>query len=67
MTHEQWNRIIELWHLGCSIEEIASQTGLPVGVIGKGLLSATERAARVWANCGVPKGTPVFYPECVKR
>lgn len=67
MNHQQWNRIIELWHAGYSIEQISSQTGMPVRVIGQGLLNATERAARVWSNCGVPKGTPVYYPECVKR
>ena len=33
----------------------------------KALLGATERAVRVWNNCGVPRGTPVRYPECVKR
>jgi hypothetical protein len=67
MKTEQWNQIINLWHSGYTIEQISSQTGVPVRVLGQGLLGAAEREARVWANCGVPKGTPVLYPESVKR
>jgi len=66
MKTEQWNRIIDLWHSGNTIEAISRQTGVPVHVLGQGLLGATERAARVWANCGVPKGTPIHYPQSVK-
>ena len=66
MRTEQWNRIISLWHSGHSIEEISRQTGVPVPVLGQGLLGATERAVRVWSNCGVPKDTPVLYPQSVK-
>jgi hypothetical protein len=67
MKTEQWNQIISLWHSGYSIEEISRKTGVPVARLGQGLLGAAEREARVWANCGVPKGTPVYYPESVKR
>ena len=67
MSTEQWNRIIGLWHSGHSIEEISRQTGVPVSVLGQGLLGAAERAARVYNNCGVPKDTAVLYPHSVKR
>ena len=67
MRTEQWNQIISLWHSGYSIEEISRRTGVPVQSLGQGLLGAAEREARVWQNCGVPKGTPVLYPETVKR
>jgi hypothetical protein len=67
MRTEKWNQIINLWHSGYSIEEISRQTGVPVRTLGQGLLGAAEREARVWANCGVPKGTPVYYPTSVKR
>ena len=67
MRTEQWNQIISLWHSGYSIEEISRRTGVPVQTLGQGLLGAAEREARVWQNCGVPKGTPVLYPEAVKR
>jgi hypothetical protein len=67
MKTEQWNQVISLWHSGYSIEEISRKTGVPVHKLGQGLLGAAEREARVWANCGVPKGTPVYYPESVKR
>lgn len=67
MKHEDWNRVIGLWHSGASIDQISSQTGVPSHVLGKGLLNAAERAARVWNNCGVSKDKPVYYPEVVKR
>ena len=66
MRTEQWNTIINLWHSGHSIEAIAKQTGVPVHTLAQGLLGAQERAVRVWSNCGVPKGTPVYYPQSVK-
>ncbi len=66
MSTEQWNRIINLWHSGHSIDDISRQTGVPVRVLAQGLLGAAERAARVWANCGVPKDTPIYYPHTVK-
>jgi hypothetical protein len=67
MNTAQWNRIIDLWHSGHSIEDISRQTGVPVCKLGTRLLGAAEREVRVWSNCGVPKGTPVYYPEPVKR
>ena len=67
MRTEKWNEIISLWHSGYSIEAISQRTGVPVSTLGQGLLGAAEREARVVANCGVPKGTPVLYPESVKR
>ena len=66
MRADQWNRVINLWHSGQSIDAISKQTGVPVPVLAQGLLGATERAVRVWSNCGVPKGTPVYYPQSVK-
>lgn len=66
MRTDQWNRIISLWHSGHSIEDISRETGVPVKVLAQGLLGAAERAARVWANCGVPRDEPVFYPQTVK-
>jgi hypothetical protein len=66
MKTEQWNRIINLWHSGHSIEDISKQTGVPIAVLGHGLLGAAERAARVWSNCGVPRDQPVYYPHSVK-
>jgi hypothetical protein len=67
MNTRQRNRLIELWHSGKPISEISKQTGMSEREIGHQLLGATERAVRVWSNCGVPRGTPVRYPECVKR
>jgi hypothetical protein len=67
MTTVQWNKILNLWHKGYSVEDISRQTGVPVSKIGPGLLGAAEREVRVWSNCGVPKGTPVYYPAPVKR
>ncbi len=67
MNTKHWNKIIELWHAGKPIDQISKQTGVPQRELAQGLLGATERAARVWNNCGVPRGTPVRYPECVKR
>jgi hypothetical protein len=66
MRTEQWNTIISLWHSGHSIDEISRITGVPVPVLGQGLLGAAERAVRVWSNCGVPKDTPVLLPQSVK-
>jgi len=67
MNTKHWNKIIELWHAGKPIDQISKQTGVPERELAQGLLGATERAVRVWNNCGVPRGTPVRYPECVKR
>ena len=66
MRTEQWNTIIGLGHSGHSIEDISKKTGVPVKVLAQGLLGAAERAARVWTNCGVPRDTPVLYPQSVK-
>lgn len=66
MRPEQWNHIIDLWNSGNSIDDISQQTGIPARQLAQGLLGAQERQVRVWTNCGVPRGTPVRYPEAVK-
>ena len=52
MTHDKWNQIIDLWNSGKSLREISQRTGVPERDLGKGLLSAVERAVRVRANVG---------------
>jgi hypothetical protein len=50
MNHETWNKVIDLWNSGKSIQEISRQTGLPERILGSRLLSAVERSVRVQTN-----------------
>ncbi len=52
MTHETWNRVIDLWNSGKTIREIAKHTGIPERDLGKVLLNAVERGVRVGSNVG---------------
>jgi hypothetical protein len=50
MTHDTWNRVIDLWNSGKTIGEISKRTGIPEPDLGKGLLNAVERGMRVRSN-----------------
>ena len=50
MTHETWNRVIDLWNSGLSVREISQRTGVPERILGARLLSAVERSVRVQTN-----------------
>jgi hypothetical protein len=50
MTHETWNKVVDLWNSGKSISEISRETGVPERILGSRLLSAVERSVRVQTN-----------------
>ena len=56
MNTKHWNKIIELWHTGKSIDQISKQTGVPERELAQGLLGL-GRVLHV--QVGLRNGRPI--------